>query len=65
LIINNAELKNPRLLLMDINGKLLDIVESVTKNQIIIYRNQLNAGLYIYKLLDGNTEVATGKIILQ
>jgi hypothetical protein len=50
---------------MDINGKLLDIVESVTKNQIIIYRNQLNAGLYIYKLLDGNTEVATGKIILQ
>jgi hypothetical protein len=65
LIINNAELKNPRLLLMDINGKLLDTVESVTKNQIIIYRNQLNAGLYIYKLFDGNTEVATGKIILQ
>lgn len=64
LLIKNAELKNPILFLMDISGRLVDVVSN-NRNEITIYRNKLSAGFYTYKLMDGNTEVATGKIIVQ
>jgi len=65
LIISNAELKKPRLIIMDVTGKIVEEIHSDNTNEIIIYRNQLNTGLYIYKLMDDNTEVANGKIIVQ
>lgn len=63
--IKNAELKNPKLILLDINGKLEQVIDVKNKNQIVIYKDQLNVGLYIYKLMDENIEVASGKIIVQ
>jgi hypothetical protein len=63
--IKNVELKNPRLILLDVTGKMVDEMYSTTKNEITIYRNQLNAGIYFYQLFDDKIEVATGKIIVQ
>lgn len=63
--IKNVELKNPRLILLDVTGKMVDEIYSTTTNEITIYRNQLNAGIYFYQLFDDKIEVATGKIIVQ
>jgi hypothetical protein len=65
LIIKNAALKNPILILLDATGKVVDEIHSSNKNDITIYRNQLNTGIYIYQLKDGNINIATGKIIVQ
>jgi hypothetical protein len=60
LLIKNAVLKNPRLILLVATGKMVDEIYSTSKNEITIYRNQLNAGLYFYQLFDDKMEVASG-----
>jgi hypothetical protein len=63
--IKNATLKNPRLILMDTNGKIVQEIFSDNRFEITIYKKQLNAGLYFFQLLDEANEVASGKIIVK
>lgn len=62
--IKNVELKNAHLLLYDLSGNITKEI-NFFNHQITLNRDDLANGLYIYKLLEGNEIIATGKISIQ
>jgi hypothetical protein len=56
------EIKEGNLVLYDINGKEVQNIKNIREERIILYRNNLPSGLYIYMLIEGNTWRAFGKI---
>lgn len=65
-IIVEAELlKNPVLLLMNVEGKIIKTILSSNNNTFDIYREDLTNGMYLFKIMQGNDEVANGKVMLQ
>lgn len=50
--------------LYSITGKLVREMEFVNSSQIVVERNELPAGLYLYRIQTGNNKVETGKIVL-
>jgi hypothetical protein len=51
--------------LYDIKGKQIKIIEQVDVSEFRIERDQMSAGMYIYKLSADGKEVSSGKLIIQ
>ena len=51
--------------IMDVMGRVVQQSSSQSNQEIIIYRNQLNAGIYFYKLWAGEQVIGAGKFIIQ
>ena len=49
----------------DSKGLFVNTIKNSTKNRFDINRNNLNSGLYLYILRDGENVVAKGKFIVQ
>jgi Secretion system C-terminal sorting domain len=49
----------------DITGKKVKQINNITENQLVINRENLSSGLYIYLLKNNNTPLANGKLIIQ
>ena len=65
-IIVEAELlKNPVLLLMNVEGKIIKTILFSNNNTFDIYREDLTNGMYLFKIMQGNDEVANGKVMVQ
>ena len=64
IIVKSAELKNAVLVLMNLEGQILKTISS-NNNTFDIYRDDLANGMYLFKILENDEEVATGKIIAQ
>jgi uncharacterized repeat protein (TIGR01451 family) len=64
IIVKSAELKNAVLVLMNLEGQILKTISS-NNNTFDIFRDDLANGMYLFKILENDEEVATGKIIAQ
>jgi len=51
--------------IMDITGRVVQTITSVTSNQFILNRESLPDGVYIYRLYNNNGVVAYGKIVIE
>ena len=51
--------------LMDITGRIVKKISSVTTNQLQLDRSGLSAGVYIYNISTRHKTVACGKIAIQ
>lgn len=60
----NSELKNAELKVYDMRGQEIKEVKSIFRKQITINRNNLPSGIYIYRLIQDNKMIATGKLII-
>jgi hypothetical protein len=49
---------------MNLEGQILKTISS-NNNTFDIYRDDLANGMYLFKILENDEEVATGKIIAQ
>jgi len=65
IIVEAESLKNPVLWLMNIEGKVVKTISSNNNNSFDIYREDLSNGMYLFKIMQGNDEVANGKVVLQ
>jgi len=65
IIIEAEQLKNPVLLLMNIEGKIIKTISSNNSNIFDIYREDLTNGLYLFKIMQDKEEIANGKVVLQ
>lgn len=65
IIVESDPLRNPLLLLMNAEGKVIRTIGAVTQNTFEIYREDLSSGWYIYKIVQSEDLVATGKIVVQ
>lgn len=66
-VIVEAELlKNPVLLLINIQGKIIKTIPSNNNNNTFdIYREDLSNGMYLFKIMQNEDEVVNGKVIVQ
>lgn len=46
-------------------GKVIKIITSTLYNRFDIYREDLSNGMYLFKVIQGNEEIANGKVIVQ
>lgn len=51
--------------LYDISGKLVENIAYQKDAKIVIEKNNLNSGLYIYKVLDGNNYIGSGRMTIE
>jgi len=65
IIVEAEQLKNPVLLLMNIEGKVIKTILSNNNNTFDIYREDLTNGLYLFKIMQDKEEVANGKVVVQ
>lgn len=65
IIVEAESLENPVLWLMNIEGKAVKTISSNNNNTFDIYREDLSNGMYLFKIMQGNDEVANGKVVLQ
>jgi len=58
--------KDVTLKLYDMTGKLINTIESQGASKIIINKNQLEKGIYIYQIQDNSTQFnTTGRLVVQ
>ena len=65
IIVESNELKNAVLVLMNLEGQIIKTIPSSNNNIFTIYRDDLANGMYLFKILEDNNEVTTGKLIAQ
>lgn len=65
IIVESNELKNAVLVLMNLEGQIIKTIPSSNNNMFTIYREDLANGMYLFKILEDNNEVTTGKLIAQ
>ena len=65
IIVESDALKNPVLLLLNVEGQILKTIPSTYQNTFDLYRGDLTNGLYIFKILEDNQIISTGKLIAQ
>jgi hypothetical protein len=65
IIVESNELKNAVLVLMNLEGQIIKTIPSSNNNIFTIYREDLANGMYLFKILEDNNEVTTGKLIAQ
>ena len=65
IIIESDELRNAVLILMNLNGQQIKSIPSNNNNIFTIYRDDLANGMYLFKVLENEEIVTTGKLIAQ
>ena len=65
LIVEGNALKDPVLLLMDMEGRVIKIFHSSIQNTFELNRQDINSGTFIYKIMESDRVVSTGKLIAQ
>jgi uncharacterized repeat protein (TIGR01451 family) len=65
IVVESDVLKNPILVLMTIDGKIIKSIPSSQPNTFDVYREDLSNGLYLFKILQDNETIANGKILVQ
>lgn len=60
MVIGNAEFQ-----LMDIFGKIVLNHQNIRSGELILSKNNLDSGLYFYRLIKGTAVLARGKIIIE
>ncbi len=65
IIIKSDELRNAVLILMNLNGQEIKSIPSNNNNTFTIYREDLANGMYLFKVLENEEVVTTGKLIAQ
>jgi hypothetical protein len=64
--LGNHQFKNEITVeLYDLTGKLVMSKLIQNQNKVLIERNNLSEGIYIYKILDGNVYVGSGKMTIK
>ena len=56
---------NAQLILTDVTGKVVLHIENISTKEIKIDRNDLAAGLYFFKLIEGAVVIGNGKVIMK
>ena len=64
LSFNNLRRENHTLTLQDIQGNCVRTITNITTNQVIINKDKLPNGLYIFQLRDDREVYVTGKLII-
>jgi len=57
--------QNYRLQIINSMGQIIQMIKKIDFGEIIIKRNQLNTGIYFYRLINENKEIASGKFIVK
>ena len=65
IIMEGDKIKDASLLLMNVEGKILKTIQPEQENHFDIYREDIPVGLYIYKIIQENETVASGKLMVQ
>ncbi len=65
IIVESNELKNAVLILMNLEGQIVKIISSSNNNTFTIFRDDLANGMYLFKILEDNEQVTSGKLIAQ
>jgi len=65
IVLKAKSLNNPLLLLYSLGGQLIKTIPSSSNTSFDIYREDLAQGMYIFKIVQGNEEIANGKLIVQ
>lgn len=65
IIVESNELKNPVLLLMNIEGQLIKTIPSTNNTTFDVYREDLSNGMYLFKIMQNNETIANGKVVVQ
>jgi Secretion system C-terminal sorting domain len=61
---DNPQHRSFRLEVLDVNGRLVQLYNALTQNEVTIERGNLASGMYFYRLI-GNDATATGKLVLE
>jgi len=56
-------LKNADLLIYDIQGRVVQLINELNKSEFTVKRSNLTNGMYFYRLVENNKDIARGKII--
>lgn len=64
-ITTKKEVKNASLLIFDLLGQKIKIMESLYGSRFTFSRDNLRSGSYYYKILEGNSIIQNGKLIVQ
>lgn len=59
------KLENANIIIYDVVGKEVKRVENINKKSIEIDRKNLNNGIYIYKILENNKTITSGKLLIK
>jgi hypothetical protein len=62
--INGGSYKKIRLEVLDLSGKTIQSLQFNEEQEITLRRNNLNQGVYLYRLIGDNVSVHTGKFII-
>lgn len=60
-----VQLNNASIIIFDILGKEVKTINNINKNEVILEKGEMSAGLYFYKLLNNSSEVSNGKFIIR
>lgn len=60
-----VKLNNASISIFDILGKEVKTINNINKNEVILEKGEMSAGLYFYKLLNNSSEVSNGKFIIR
>jgi hypothetical protein len=58
-------LKNPVLILQTLEGQIIKSIPSSSQNTFDVYREGLTNGMYIFKVVQNNEQIASGKLVIQ
>lgn len=65
IIIESDALKNPVLILQTLEGQIIKSIPSSSQNTFDVYREDLTNGMYIFKVVQNNEQIASGKLVIQ
>ncbi|MBX7226024.1 MAG: T9SS type A sorting domain-containing protein [Chitinophagales bacterium] len=64
-VVEGDELQNPLLLLINVQGQVVRTIIPTIRNTFEIEKADLAKGMYLFKILENNNEVAVGKLLAQ
>lgn len=64
-LVVNSELKNAQLKLYDVLGREVMNIQNISGKRVIINRNNLQAGMYFYRLIDNGQPLVNGKLLVE
>ncbi|HNY55297.1 MAG TPA: T9SS type A sorting domain-containing protein, partial [Chitinophagales bacterium] len=65
IMIECDALKNPVLILQTLEGQIIKSIPSSSQNTFDVYREGLTNGMYIFKVVQNNEQIASGKLVIQ